>query len=186
MTIHYAQAARRHHSDATHLFDSNRIPNADHHYGLAAECALVGIIRSLDGTDHLFGADGEAVQPTRDEHGDQRGGAHVRQHVNALWNSFWHLVDKHHAKSTMKGVNRRENPFHDWGVHQRYFADGHWSDIEIVHKHRNAATQILVALQDALLKKTKRDAASAPSGAAATPEPAPEGADDEARGGEAQ
>jgi hypothetical protein len=178
MTIHYAQAARRHHNDATVLLERQRVPNADHLYGFAAECALVGIIRSLDGTDHLFDADGEA---------EQREGAHVRQHVNALWNSFWHLVDKHHAKTTMKGVDR-QNPFSDWAVQQRYFADEHWSDVGVVHKHRDAATQLLVAMQEALIRQAKKAARCTPPENALTSESegAPEGVESEARGGEEQ
>jgi hypothetical protein len=184
MTIHYAEAARRHHEDATLLFEHGRIPNADHHYGLAAECAMVGIIRSLPGTGHLFDADGEVKGPSEDVRGRSHGGAHLRQHVNALWKSYWQLVGKHDAKTTMKGVSRKENPFDDWAVRQRYFADGHWTDVTIVEKHRDAATRLLTALQVALTKQTKKAAGRVPPRAGAIPEDTPEDGGGEAQAGD--
>ena len=51
MTFNYAQAARRHNADATLLLANQRIANADHLYGFAAECALVKIIQTLPGTE---------------------------------------------------------------------------------------------------------------------------------------
>ncbi len=37
---HFASAARRHFEDARYLGKRKRWPNADHHFGFAAECAL--------------------------------------------------------------------------------------------------------------------------------------------------
>jgi hypothetical protein len=194
MTIHYAEAARRHHIDATYLFDGRRLPNADHLFGLAAECAMVAIIQTLDGTEHLFDENGEAKQPAEDKNKEKHSGAHLRKHVDTLWKSFWMLADKHDGKTTMHGVNRKANPFADWEVRQRYFADAHWSvcylpsepgrDTNFVEKHGDAARRLVGALQVALGKQTKKAARRALPEAAAAPEPAPEDAGGEARGDE--
>lgn len=41
---HYAQAAVRHYKDGVFLQDGARLPNADHHYGFAVECALKSLL----------------------------------------------------------------------------------------------------------------------------------------------
>ncbi|MFE2049820.1 hypothetical protein [Streptomyces sp. NPDC059459] len=37
---HFAHAATRHYKDAVFPMDAARLPNADHHFGVAVECAL--------------------------------------------------------------------------------------------------------------------------------------------------
>ncbi|WP_152627977.1 hypothetical protein [Streptacidiphilus neutrinimicus] len=44
---HYASAAQRHFEDGVFLHDDGRLPNADHHYGFAAECALKSLLLRL-------------------------------------------------------------------------------------------------------------------------------------------
>jgi hypothetical protein len=44
---HYASAAQRHFKDGAFLHDDGRLPNADHHYGFAAECALKSLLLRL-------------------------------------------------------------------------------------------------------------------------------------------
>lgn len=41
---HYAHAAFRHFKDAVFLHDEARLPNADHHFGFAVECALKSLL----------------------------------------------------------------------------------------------------------------------------------------------
>ncbi|PZT72338.1 MULTISPECIES: hypothetical protein [unclassified Streptomyces] len=41
---HFASAAERHFRDAEYLRDDGRWPNADHHLGFAAECALKSLL----------------------------------------------------------------------------------------------------------------------------------------------
>ncbi|MFG2458806.1 hypothetical protein ACGFWE_17325 [Streptomyces sp. NPDC048523] len=41
---HYAHAALRHFEDAVFLHDNTRLPNADHHFGFAVECALKSLL----------------------------------------------------------------------------------------------------------------------------------------------
>lgn len=41
---HYAHAAARHYEDGVFLHDNARLPNADHHYGFAVECALKSLL----------------------------------------------------------------------------------------------------------------------------------------------
>jgi hypothetical protein len=180
MTFDYAQAARRHHQDAMLLLYNQRAPNADQLYGYAAECALVGIVRTLLGTDHLFNLDGEALE--RD------GGAHVRRHIDALWRNFWLLIDSHGGKTLMRGIDRCKNPFDNWSIKHRYFADAHCNQIAVVEAHRDASARFLAALQEASSKKPRRaartDTQALPDAMTAPPEPAPEHEGGGSRGGE--
>ncbi|WP_307851987.1 hypothetical protein [Streptomyces sp. b94] len=41
---HFAHAALRHYKDAVFLMDGARLPNADHHFGVAVECALKSLL----------------------------------------------------------------------------------------------------------------------------------------------
>ncbi len=41
---HFAHAATRHYKDAVFLMDAARLPNADHHFGVAVECALKSLL----------------------------------------------------------------------------------------------------------------------------------------------
>ena len=43
----YTAAAKRHWLDADLLKDDERLENADHHYGFAAECALKSTLQSM-------------------------------------------------------------------------------------------------------------------------------------------
>lgn len=151
--VDYGEAARRHHRDAELLLGAERRANADHLYGIAAECALLGILRTSPTTHHMFGADGGALD-------------RLRCHVNVLWNQFcreaqgWRLggtVSRMRAAYPGKARNPGDrppplNPFQGWSVDQRYLADAAVAaeiPDEVVKKHRAAAELCLKMLDDA-------------------------------------
>jgi len=47
MPVDFYDACKRHWNDAEHLFDQKRLANADHLFGLAAECALKAVMVAL-------------------------------------------------------------------------------------------------------------------------------------------
>lgn len=73
--ISYGDAARRHHSDAEHLLGEGRRANADYHYGIAAESALIGILRTSETAAELFKEDGGLKD-------------NLRKHIDIVWNQF--------------------------------------------------------------------------------------------------
>lgn len=65
----YADAALQHWKDAQLLDKENRVENADHHYGFAAECAIKKVLIEL---------------PTFSNAGTLEGS--YKEHDNILWN----------------------------------------------------------------------------------------------------
>lgn len=113
----FLDAHRRHWRDAELLYRNGRLANADHLYGLSAECGLKAM---WVGTGH----------PLRPEH---------RVHINHFWNHFQRL----RANSpNLRGFSfPRENPFNDWDVNQRYAAEACFDD-RPVSRHRQGAMLI--------------------------------------------
>ena len=66
----FADAHRRHWEDAESLFDCGHWANADHLYGLSAECGLKAVMRALG-----MQVDDEGA-PIDKEH---------RKHIDELW-----------------------------------------------------------------------------------------------------
>ncbi len=141
--FHYAEAARRHHTDAQTLHAARRVPNADQLYGFAAECALLGIIQCLPNTDIYFNPDG-SVRESRVR------GKNLREHINFLWRNFKNIADGHRGRIyTARLNNYPANPFETWHTDQRYYSDAA-SSAAPIDAHSKAATYLLTALQDAL------------------------------------
>lgn len=102
----YADAALRHWKDAQLLDKENRVENADHHYGFAAECAIKKVLIEL---------------PTFSNAGTLEGS--YKEHVNILWNK---VTRQSLQKSypTLLAILKTTNPFQDWDVNQRYHSNG--------------------------------------------------------------
>ena len=135
MPVDFRDAAERHSEDAGHLLGDARSANADHLFGLSAECALKAVMLSLGMTLRPDGA------PEDRQH---------RVHINQLWNefvTFAHDRSGAHYAARMAGVL---NPFDDWDVNQRY---QHRSSItrELAEKHQQAAMTAKQVLETAVL-----------------------------------
>ncbi|EYF08779.1 hypothetical protein [Chondromyces apiculatus] len=156
--VDYGEAARRHHHDAEMLFTAGRRGNADHLYGIAAECALLGILRTSPTAAGLFNADGALKDRER------------RKHIDVLWTQFCkeaagfrlgtavgRLKEAYPAKAQPSKSQYRAgqpgpaNPFQGWSVEQRYLSEAAMATEvtdEILEKHRAAAKRCLTLLDE--------------------------------------
>lgn len=120
----YADAALRHWRDANLLEEGNRVENADHLYGFAAECGIKKVLAVLP-----------AFSPT--------GMLEVnyKEHINILWGrvNYQSLQKSYPALSALL---KSTNPFSDWHVKQRYAADSEISKMAM-ELHRKSASRIL-------------------------------------------
>lgn len=62
MPVDFRDAAERHWEDAEHLMNNDRLANADHLYGLSAECSLKAVMCALGMP--IF-SDGSPMHPYR-------------------------------------------------------------------------------------------------------------------------
>ncbi len=135
MPLDFRDAAQRHWEDAGCLLTDDRWANADHLFGLSAECALKAIMLALGMTLHPDG------KPADRQH---------RVHINRLWNefvSFANTRDGAHYASPLSAV---PNPFMNWDVNQRYH---HRTDVSpgIAEEHYQAARMVKQILDQAVL-----------------------------------
>ncbi len=105
--LDYADAAKRHWDDGGYLLADHRLANADHLFGLAAECALKAVMLPL----------GMELNPTGAPK-DRRHG-----HIDRLWDEFGAFVSSRGGARYAALLNAHQNPFTgSWKVDQRYDA----------------------------------------------------------------
>ena len=117
----FADAHRRHLEDAELLFDRERWANADHLYGLSAECGLKSVMESAEFWE-------EPGNPPEK----------YRVHVHELWPLF---VDWIETSCELWYEFPDDEPFCDWSHLDRYAHRGHFQSSE-VQAHRDAAERI--------------------------------------------
>lgn len=123
----YSSAAVRHWKDAELLARENRVENADHHYGFAAECAIKKVLVSFP----AFLASGMLDSS-------------YKQHINVLWNKVGHQsLQKSYPR--LLAILKEAQNFSDWDVDQRYFADGAVSMVALA-SHKKTAGRIFGAV----------------------------------------
>ncbi|MGH3622829.1 MAG: hypothetical protein ACRDQ5_13690, partial [Sciscionella sp.] len=93
----FAAAARRHFSDAEHLCAQQRLPNADHLAGLAAECGLKAIL-----IDHCGGSIDAGGKP-------RHGTKCIAVHLPTLWAEVAARIDGRSA-GRLVALLGRPNP----------------------------------------------------------------------------
>lgn len=121
----YDAAAVRHWSDGDHLFLDGRVDNADHLFGISAECAIKWKLMPQ--------LSGEATVKA------------MKVHVNVLWRkALIHLKGRQSLRllSTLKSC---DDPFSDWHIDQRYQASGQVIP-ETAERHRNACRRVMGAV----------------------------------------
>ena len=124
MTPHpadFADAHRRHLEDAELLFDRERRANADHLYGLSAECGLKAVMESAGVWD-------EPGNPP----------VEYRVHVHVLWPLF---VDYMETSGELWDEFPDDEPFDDWSHLDRYAHRRNFRSSG-VQPHRDAAERI--------------------------------------------
>ena len=105
MSTDFYNAFSRHDADADLLLENGRWANADHHYGLAAECALKALLLRQG----ISSKDGDIAEPQ------------YKQHINTLWDKYQSFMQTKNAYALPMN-----NPFRDWAIEQRY---AHENDI---------------------------------------------------------
>ncbi|WP_134712592.1 hypothetical protein [Saccharomonospora xinjiangensis] len=136
----FGPAARRHYSDALHLRDGDRLPNADHLAGVAAECALKAILLNfLGGFLNRKGRPAHVGAPSKNSY----------CHLPGLWDDIGATVHGRRA-TTFVGLLAQQNPFLDWDVAERYSAGTHITG-ERVDSHLRHAHAILEMYEHATI-----------------------------------
>jgi hypothetical protein len=125
MKADFHDAHERHWRDAESLFTALRLANADHLYGISAECGLKTIMVKLGMPVDYSGS------PSEKEH---------QVHINKLWDKFAAFVTGS-PKSHYGAALGASNPFSDWHVGQRYAAQSGFMDAR-VRQHKSACSRI--------------------------------------------
>lgn len=110
MQADFLDAHERHWEDAERLFRAERWANADHLYGIAAECGLKRLMQS-------FGMPFDTAKGRPSSRLD-------RVHADGIWARFESYRCGHHqgAGYALTGLN----PFSDWHASQRYVHQSHF------------------------------------------------------------
>ncbi|KXW57997.1 hypothetical protein [Ferrovum myxofaciens] len=135
MQADFLDAHERHWNDAEKLFSAGRYANADHLYGMAAECGLKRLMMR-------FGmmVDSGTGSPT--DRGD-------RIHANNIWARF-----ESYRSGKVEGVDYglpTLNPFNNWDVGDRYAHQSNFNHAG-VQIHQAGAAAICE-----LIKKAQRE-----------------------------
>lgn len=134
MQSDFLNAHERHWQDAEQLFEAERWANADHLFGLAAECGLKRLME-------MMGQGGLTRQ-------DYVHVMEVRKPTNA-WERFEAYRNGHlHGPSY---VLPSINPFQDWDVSQRYANQANFNKSR-VEPHRKGANEVGKLIRKAQLE----------------------------------
>lgn len=134
MQSDFLDASERHWEDAEQLFQSQRWANADHLFGMAAECGLKKLMLA-------FGMpfDESKNMPKRDK--DQK-------HINVVWARYETYRSGLH-QGTAYGLELAD-PFIDWRASQRYSNQVCFDKIR-VEPHREGAEKVRQLIRKAQL-----------------------------------
>ena len=122
----------RHDADANLLRINERWANADHHYGLAAECALKSLLLQ---------------QGIPSNNGDIPSGRQYksyRTHINLLWDSYQSFMQTRNAYTIPAN-----NPFQDWDISQRYASRADITE-QVVRNHAEAVGALKKVIRQAI------------------------------------
>ena len=135
MKVDFLNAHERHWSDAEKLFAEGRYANADHLYGMSAECGLKQLMVSF----------GMEVDPALGSPMDRRDW----KHANNIWARFEGYLS---GKPEGAGYGLpSSNPFDNWDVSDRYAHQSNFS-LAGVQIH-----QVGTAAICELIKKAQRE-----------------------------
>lgn len=122
MGADFLDAHGRHWDDAEYLFSAQRWANADHLYGMAAECGLKRLML-------VFCMPFDTGKGRPDREAD-------RKHADGIWDRYESYRAGHH-RGACYGLPPG-NPFDDWQTSQRYAPQNHF-DRARVEPHRHGA-----------------------------------------------
>ena len=139
MKADFFDAHGRHWEDAELLFERKRWANADHLYGLAAECGLKRLMVAFGmKTDVTTGSPKAREDKV---HMGPSNGQDLWSHYGSYCQGRWATVYALPA----------QNPFDNWNVDQRYAHNAEFSQA-IVGPHRNGAESV-----HELIRKARRE-----------------------------
>jgi hypothetical protein len=134
MNADFFDAHIRHHRDAELLFSSQRWANADHLYGMAAECALKRIMEA-------FGMPVDSVSGSPSTKAD-------KVHADGIWTRFESYRAGHHLGAAY--TLPQPSPFSNWKAEQRYANQSNF-DQALAQQHRHGAGLVLRLVKQAQL-----------------------------------
>ncbi|MET7871617.1 hypothetical protein [Streptomyces cyaneofuscatus] len=152
---HYAGAALRHHYDAVYLHDDGRLPNADHHFGFAVECALKSLM--LRYTQVTVAPLRSGGQPTTKPYIPQQAGRpRYIEHLPEAWSDTGDVISdatlllRGRTGGALSAILSASAPFAAWSVHDRYSDGSSVIEADVVAR-RAASEQILGLHEQALI-----------------------------------
>lgn len=122
MNTDFLDAHERHWMDAELLLADQRWANADHLYGMAAECGLKRLMLA-------FGMPLDSAGERPENRSDQ-------VHANGVWVRF-ESYRYGHPRGAGFGLPAGE-PFSDWCVSQRYAHQSHFDALRVIAHQRGA------------------------------------------------
>lgn len=132
MNTDFLDAHERHWDDAERLFSNARWANADHLYGMSAECGLKRLMIA-------FGMPTQAGNP---------GNRDDKVHVDRLWDRYESYRSGQHAGANYGLPD--EFDFEDWRAEQRY-SHQECFDQERAEEHRAGALAVKSLIHRALM-----------------------------------
>jgi hypothetical protein len=133
MPVDFYMASRRHFADANVLEKNERHQNADHLYGLSAECALKAVLVGLQVIPNP-----QAVQRP------------FKEHIGKLWAEYLSALGGIQGGRYVQRLGK-VNPYASWNVGDRYEAD--WTPdqvpLEAARRRQALREQVRTTLQDA-------------------------------------
>ena len=114
MPTDFLDAHERHWQDAELLLANQRWANADHLYGMAAECGLKRLMLMFG---MPYGSKGD-YPDIRDD----------KSHVDKVWDRYETYRSQHHQGSSYLLPNA--NPFSSWRAEQRYERRSQFTDTQ--------------------------------------------------------
>jgi hypothetical protein len=134
MPVDFRDSAGRHKKDADLLHANSRWANADHLFGLSAECALKSVMQGLGMT-----LDPKGIPS-----------APYNVHVNKLWAGFQSFANSRSGAAYSAVLAGATNPFSNWDISQRY-EQGSQVTQAVAEAHRNGADLAMQILNAAIL-----------------------------------
>ncbi|MFJ4771562.1 hypothetical protein ACIP88_21055 [Streptomyces uncialis] len=145
---HYASAAERHFRDAEYLRQDHRWPNADHHFGFAAECALKSLLLLF--TEATMEPKPNGRPPNRPWIRKETGGAQEYGHLPWSETDLAVLAHGQLGSRLLTALDDHLAAFASWTEQDRYLHCEHITE-ESVAALGEATHAILALHQSALI-----------------------------------
>ncbi|MEI7748441.1 MAG: hypothetical protein WCI81_05140 [Chlorobiaceae bacterium] len=133
MNLDYLDAHERHWEDAELLMKTHRFANADHLYGISAECGLKRLMQEFG---MLMAGDKPKIKDDN-------------VHADKVLGRFESYRSGHHFGTNY--MLAAQNPFHNWSISDRY-AHRREFNSNIVANHRKGADEVRNLLKKAKLE----------------------------------